>query len=135
MAKSKLYSEVVRALNELDAALVDVQQNIQCRLPVSDTQKTRLSHAFINLSCAAADMSTHLENLKRREETPTAADRIRNLKGIIKSKEELKKQRADLRQYFDRMKHQIDTLTAKAQQELAKISAHNAGLAAATARV
>jgi len=125
MAKTKLWLDLNRALDNLDATLGDVLQKMQCNMMVGEAQRKQLGEQYFALSSAAGAMTTHLGNLERRETSPTVGDRLRNLKNVLKDKEELKQQRKAIRQYFANMKDRIDKLKSQASQALNDIGTHD----------
>jgi hypothetical protein len=125
MAKSKLWSEVNRTLNELNNTYNEVDQRLKCLMPIDGALKDRLEHQYFAFSNAVGSMSTHLENLKRREEEPTVADRLRNLKNVFKDRNQLKDQRKAIRQYFTNLDPTIKALKADTMIAVNSVDTHN----------
>jgi hypothetical protein len=118
MAKSKLSIQLHQALANVKTDLAIIKKTLESDRPLTREQFDHFGKQWDALSRASGAMAHHLENLERREQTPTAADRLRNLKNVFKNKEELKQQRAVTRQWYKNLDAKISQLWAKSQKKI-----------------
>lgn len=110
MAKTALYAKIKSDLKALKATYNDMNDRIRCQMDVGEPLRAKLAKQWFELATATADMTAHLDNLKRREEKPTVTDKLRNLKNIFKDKAQLSAARADIQAKFEKLKPKIETL-------------------------
>lgn len=125
MAKTKMWNDLNQALAVLDGTLNAVQNEIKSMNPITPQLRKDLWDHYTAFSAASGAMKTHLDNLQRREDTPTVTDRLRNLKNFFKDKQQLKQQRATYRTYFNNLQGRIDQLKNDSTTTLNGIEVHN----------
>jgi hypothetical protein len=107
MAKTKLQSDVTIAFHTLKGNLTRIQQKLSKFEEVSKQDVSLLDQQYKTLEDARNAMVVHLDKLNQRANPTTVANRLRNLKNIFKNQDDLKAQRAAVRDAFNGMRAKI----------------------------
>jgi hypothetical protein len=118
MAKSKLSNQLNHALIDVEVTLGRLQETFKGRKLPDGKDRTILINQIMALDNASQAMSDHLDKLKTRETSPTVPQKLRNLKNFFKSTEDLKKQRADTRQWYVNFRQRINGLREESNKML-----------------
>ena len=95
MAKTKLISKLIDTMVQVENTLKQINATMNAGKYVDpDAAKKSLDKDFAAVDAAVAALETHFKNLHRREESPNALDRIRNMKNIFKDKAALSAHRS-----------------------------------------
>lgn len=102
MAKSKLSVELSKALLDVFADLLRLKTIVDQQKKPSEQDYAAFFEKFEALKSADIKISNHLHDLKKREQNPSVANKLRNLKNVFKDKQDLEAQRARSAEWYER---------------------------------
>ena len=113
MAKTKLSQDLIEALIEASKTLVKMIECVKMEAPIGPFVE-KFIFQWQTVDARSQALAKHLDALKDREKNPKLLDRLKKLKGIFKSREDLAKQRADMRAWYQNMNGNMAKLWKKA---------------------
>jgi hypothetical protein len=122
MAKSKLMAAVASALDTVEERLQMIKAQIKSGQNIDTSWLPVLQRDLADLDAATGAMETHFKNLAKRENNPSAAEKLKNLKNLFKDKAALAAQRKAAEGNFTgNIKPHIAEAKAKAQKVIQKL--------------